>query len=96
MSLVDYNGIEQSQYVKINDKIITTGNKDNDEVPVLYTHDYILGHYQGHANDDKTNLSWIRIDDAIWTCLDDILKGGIRHTKGRYKELGASKNNSLV
>ena len=99
-SLKDYDEIEQSQYVKINDKIITTGNKDNDEVPVIQTHDYILGHYQGDTtvtnNKKETKLSWIRIDEAIWNCLDDILKGGIRHTKGRYKELGASKNNSLV
>ena len=35
--------------VKVAGKYINTYNNDNEEIPVLYTHDYILGHYDGHA-----------------------------------------------
>lgn len=35
--------------VKVAGKYINTYNNDNEEIPILYTHDYILGHYDGHA-----------------------------------------------
>ena len=40
--------------VKVAGKYINTYNNFNEEIPVLYTRDYILGHYDGHAlNKDK-------------------------------------------
>lgn len=35
--------------VKVAGKYINTYNNFNEEIPVLYTRDYILGHYDGHA-----------------------------------------------
>lgn len=94
-------------------------------MPVLYTRDYVLGHYEGHSqrtndsnrnalkthylpsdsqiynsneSDNVTKLSWIRFDNLIWDCLDEVLAGKIRHTNGRYTELGTyidKKGNSI-
>lgn len=36
-------------HVKINGQYINQINDHNQEIPVLYTHDYILGHYDGHS-----------------------------------------------
>lgn len=38
-----------NQQVKVGNRVITTVNKDNESVPVLYTRDYVLGHYDGHT-----------------------------------------------
>ena len=35
--------------VKVGNRLVTTINKDNESVPVLYTRDYVLGHYDGHT-----------------------------------------------
>lgn len=104
--------------VKVNDRFINTYNNKGEQIPVLHTRDYVLGHYDGHSwknadsseafdfqdvwtgtasklkeitdYDDITKLSWIRFDDLVWQSLDEILKGNVRHTKGRYSDLGNS------
>lgn len=43
---------------------------------------------QPHDGDNITKLSWIRIDHLIWETLDQVMKGQIRHYKGRYRQLG--------
>ena len=35
--------------VKVGDRFIYTQNENYEEVPILYTHDYILGQYNGHT-----------------------------------------------
>lgn len=111
--------------VSVNNTALTTFNDYNEEIPILYTRDYVLGHYDGHSvtknvaigdrtggslwsqwvksndlklkddNDIITRLSWIRIDDLIWQAMDEILKGQVRHTKGRYDELGLNTSDSI-
>ena len=51
--------------VKVAGKYINTYNNDNEEIPVLYTHDYILGHYDGHAlsKDDFSDVSGVWCHD---------------------------------
>ena len=106
----------QQQQVEVNGRVINYANDDNEDIPVLYTRDYVLGVYDGHsvnANNANTSvanrwlknaqgttnlklkdggrltrLSWIRLDELIWDSLDEILKGEVRHTNGRYKNLG--------
>lgn len=41
--------IKESEIVKVGGDIVYIPNKDYDEVPVLYTRDYVLGHYSGHT-----------------------------------------------
>ena len=42
-----------------------------------------------------TKLSWLRFDNLIWQALDEILKGKVRHTNGRYNGLGKNQNNDI-
>lgn len=107
------NCVSDDKKVKINKKEIFQLNEDNKKVPILYTHDYVLGHTKQNnkklddnnikaiiGNDDKnwynkiynnnqdecnvTKLSWSRIDNLIWGCLEKTLTGGIRNTKYEY------------
>lgn len=61
-----HNG--EDPQVKINGKFINIFNDNNEEVPVLYTRDYVLGHYEGHAlskNDfSEVKEKWIGEDGA--------------------------------
>lgn len=109
----------QSHRVKVNNQLINQYNDNNEEIPVLYTRDYVLGHYEGHSQrtdkdkrnalkshhlpsdsqiyeaeetDNVTKLSWIRFDNLIWDCLDEVLSGKIRHVNGRYDNLGTGIN----
>ena len=100
-----------SERITISGKVVSQPNDYQEEVPVYYTRDYILGHYDGHQmktsvdnetsqawgeNGDSsegltdyiTKLSWTRIDKLIWDSLEEIIQGRVRHTKGRYDELG--------
>lgn len=43
------NNVLAENKVKIDGKVIFTTNKDDEEVPILYTKDYILGSYNGHT-----------------------------------------------
>lgn len=116
----------ESHRVKVNNQYINHFNNNNEEIPVLYTRDYVLGHYEGHSQrtndsnrnamkshylptdsqiyeaeetDNVTKLSWIRFDNLIWECLDEVLAGKIRHKNGRYNDLGTyigEKGNSIV
>ena len=114
------DNIDSKYKVKVNDDFILTTNKDGERIPVLYTHDYVLGHYSGHTarltEDLKTKylgntialkkldngtslfskLSYMRVDDFIWSRLTSILSGEKRHERGRYTKLGLSKNESLT
>lgn len=110
----------QSHRVIANNQFVNQFNDDNEEVPVLYTRDYILGHYEGHSQktnkdnrnamkthylpsdsqiyeaeetDNVTKLSWVRFDNLVWECLDEVLSGKIRHTNGRYDNLGTGLNS---
>lgn len=46
----------QKSQVEVGGKLVTDINYKNESVPVLYTHDYVLGHYDGH--------SWSNIGDS--------------------------------
>ena len=111
-------------YVSLNGEqnYITTFNEKGELVPVLYTKDYVLGHYDGHSiNLDEINtsiaktdwigsesrlfensslkgatkLSWIRIDNLIWDIIGSVLRGDLRHTKGRYSGLGSEETDNI-
>ena len=109
-----------SHRVIVNNQYINHFNDNNEEIPVLYTRDYVLGHYEGHTQiTDKakretlkttflppssqvneitdynkiTKLSWIRFDNLVWECLDEVLAGKLRHVNGRYKNLGTGVSN---
>lgn len=108
--------------VKVDGRFINTFNNKGEEIPVLQSHDYVLGHYDGHSfsqnasNADMmkdiwmnpsnklqqvrdynyiTKLSWIRFDNLIWDSLNEILSGNVRHTFGRYDNLGNSKTQEV-
>ena len=116
---VNYQEIT-SHRVIANNQYINHFNDNNEEIPVLYTRDYVLGHYEGHTQStDKekrealkttflptnskineitdynkiTKLSWIRFDNLVWECLDEVLSGKLRHVNGRYKDLGTGVSN---
>lgn len=40
---------QSEHHVQINGKYITYINDHNEDIPVLYTRDYVLGHYDGHT-----------------------------------------------
>lgn len=106
-----YEKIPKSEIVIAGNKIITQNNENNEEIPLYFTRDYVLGHFDGHQckiSDDGnsiydrwgisgydretvTKLSWVRLDKLLWQSLDEILTGNIRHTKGRYDELGINQ-----
>lgn len=109
--------IDTNKIVSIDGSIVTTSNdgvrtsnEEGEQIPVLYTNDYILGHKEGgnirkkfpNSNDEiiETSLEWIRIDKLVWDCLREILDGAVRHSDeialGRYKGLGVKCNESLV
>ena len=117
------NGVNKSERVKVAEKYVTTFNEEGEVVPVLYSRDYALGHYEGHTvgitpensskiknnwigsksqaydrNDLKslTKLSWLRIDDLVWNVVDNVLRGEVRHTKGRYKKLGEGETDQIM
>ena len=46
--------------------------------------------------DSVTKLSWVRFDNLIWDVVSNVLKGEVRHKKGRYIGLGADENNSIM
>lgn len=110
-------------YVSIDGKYVTTYNEKGELVPVLYTKDYVLGHYDGHSINLNTNntpevktnwigsnsrlfdntslsgvtkLSWLRIDNLVWDVIESVLKGDLRHVKGRYQNLGAEENDDIM
>lgn len=43
------SNVAASEIVKIDGKVVYTTNDNFEEVPVLYTRDYVLGHYSGHT-----------------------------------------------
>lgn len=45
--------INQDERVIVGNKLITEINDYNEEVPVYYTRDYVLGHYDGHHTRNK-------------------------------------------
>lgn len=45
--------INQDERVIVGDKLITEVNEYNEEVPIYYTRDYVLGHYDGHHTKNK-------------------------------------------
>lgn len=111
--------ISPLEKVKVGGKQVTTFNNDGETIPVLYTRDYVLGHYDGHSVNETnglkdewigsesaaynrtdlkgtTKLSWMRFDNLVWDVVDSIIKGEMRHTKGRYKKLGQTETDSIV
>lgn len=50
-------GFETDQQVKVAGKAVNTFNVNNEDVPVFYTRDYVLGHYEGHTVKDKDNVN---------------------------------------
>ena len=110
--------VKPEDKVVVNDKIVKRFNSHNEEVPVVYKRDYVLGHYEGHALDkydssarkldwvgdtsainssdaDMTKLSWIRFDELIWKLVDQVVSGKVRHSSGRYSELGTNGSESI-
>jgi hypothetical protein len=41
-------------------KYVNTFNIHNEDVPVLYTRDYVLGHYEGHSIKGKDNIAGLK------------------------------------
>ena len=59
----EHSKIPVTERVHAGYKSVNQTNEYNEEVPLYYTRDYILGHYDGHAfntnkNDDSTHDSW--------------------------------------
>lgn len=85
----DDGNVKESEKVKIGGTYLTQTNNSGEEVPILYTHDYILGTsatgttkdfpeldegtHVDNLNGNCTQLSWERIDDLIWSNLDKYL-----------------------
>lgn len=46
--------------VKVGDKYVNTFNVHNEDVPVFYTRDYILGHYEGHTVKGVTQFGTVK------------------------------------
>ena len=111
----EHEKINKNERVVAGGRYVTRINAYNEEIPIYQTHDYILGHYDGHqltknnkgdnaaadrwgTSQDEcdaeyiTKLSWTRIDNLIWDSINEILKGRVRHTRGRYNELGKSES----
>lgn len=112
--------IPLSQRVHAGGKTISQVNIYSEEIPVYYTYDYVLGHYDSHQciaqgegnalhdtwgisgettegiTDYVTKLSWCRFDKLIWDSLDEILSGNVRHTDGRYTDLGKDEKDDIT
>jgi hypothetical protein len=58
----------EDPHVQVNGKYINTFNDLNEDVPVLYTRDYILGHYEGDTVDDVGLVKdeWIDSDSTAY------------------------------
>lgn len=61
--------IDSSQYphgedphVKVGGKYVNTFNVYNEDVPVFYTRDYVLGHYEGHTVKGKEEIAKVKDD----------------------------------
>ena len=115
-----HNQIPLSERVHAGGKTISQVNDFNEEIPIYYTYDYVLGHYDSHNSrtsidgnalndtwgisgettegitDYVTKLSWCRFDKLIWDSLDEILTGNIRHTNGRYTDLGKDEKDDIT
>lgn len=48
--------VNESEIVKVDGKIVYVSNKDYEEIPVLYTRDYVLGHCSGHTTYISPNI----------------------------------------
>ena len=57
--------LDSPERVKVADRYVTTYNNDGEIIPVLYTRDYVMGHYEGHTigvttdNASKIKKDWI-------------------------------------
>lgn len=81
----EHNKIPVTERVHAGYKSVTQINEYNEEVPLYYTRDYILGHYDGHAckTDDNNNSifdSWgvtgnnkEKITKLSWTRFDKLI-----------------------
>ena len=111
------NRTGEDPQVVVNGQYLNTFNNNNEDIPILYTRDYILGQQEGDThlkvedvkdtwinpssmayaasipNGRITRLSWLRFDNLIWEALEEILQGKIRHTSGRYTDMGGSDNS---
>lgn len=70
-------------HVKVNGEFINQYNIYNEQIPVLYTHDYVLGHYDGHVWNEK-NFETIKknqLRDGTVGLANLNLKDGGRATK---------------
>ena len=50
----------QDPHVKAAGKYVNTFNVHNEDVPVLYTRDYVLGHYEGHSIKGKDKIAAVK------------------------------------
>ena len=85
----DTSKVKEVEKVKVGGQYVTQTNNNGEEVPILYTHDYILGTSDTGTSNTKpsldenthvkklngncTQLSWERIDKLIWENLDKYL-----------------------
>lgn len=85
----DTSKVKEVEKVKVGGQYVTQTNNSGEEVPILYTHDYILGTSDKGTTNTKpsldenthvkklngncTQLSWERIDKLIWENLDKYL-----------------------
>lgn len=52
-----WDTIADSEKVYVGDKEVIRQNYNNENIPVLYDRDYILGHYEGHALSSSDSVS---------------------------------------
>jgi hypothetical protein len=52
--------------VKVNDRFINTYNNKGEQIPVLHTRDYVLGHYDGHSWKNADSSEAFDFQD-VWT-----------------------------
>ena len=81
----EHSKIPVTERVHAGYKSVNQTNEYNEEVPLYYTRDYILGHYDGHAfntnkNDDSTHDSWgltvnneEKVTKLSWTRFDKLI-----------------------
>lgn len=62
LSRDEHNSISDSEKVIVGGKFVTNINQYNEDVPVYYTRDYVLGHFAGHNNITETESNY----DEAW------------------------------
>lgn len=77
--------IKDSEIVRVDGNVVYIPNKDYEEIPVLYTRDYVLGHCSGHTTYISSNIRAKYIGNQSGS--SKMIDGGTVATKLSYLRL---------